>query len=196
MGIPVKLGMKQNVVHRVASICFLAVCTLAPLRAQKAPILAQAPTIRVQSSLVLVDVITQDRKRGLPIRDFKKENFRLFDNRREVPITTFDAGARHDTRAITLWLVVICNQGGLPKLGASAEFLGRNHSFDPHSTIWKPMTASELPIGATTVTPNWIYCLQKTAIRPSDNWLKRSSLFLSRAVRPRAMRLENRRSGN
>src|SRR5438552_8295332 len=131
MGIPVKLGMKQNVVHRVASICFLAVCTLAPLRAQKAPILAQAPTIRVQSSLVLVDVITQDRKSGLPIRDFKKENFRLFDNRREVPITTFDAGARHDTRAITLWLVVICNEGGLPKLGASAEFLGQESLFRP-----------------------------------------------------------------
>jgi hypothetical protein len=85
----------------------------------------------VQSSLVLVDVITQDRKTGLPIRDFKKDDFRLFDNRREVPITSFDAGARYDTRAITLWFVVICNERGLPNLGASAEFLGQESLFRP-----------------------------------------------------------------
>jgi hypothetical protein len=138
---------------------------------------------RVQSSLVLVDVITKDRNSGLPIQDFQKKDFRLFDNRREVPITTFDAGARYDTRPVTLWLVVICNESGLPKLGASAEFLGQESLFRPHSTIWKPMTASELPIGATTATPKWIYCLQKTAIKLSRNWLKRSSPFLSKEVR-------------
>jgi hypothetical protein len=86
---------------------------------------AQAPTIRVQSSLVLVDVISQDLKSGLPIRDFKKEDFRMFDNRHEVPIATFDAGA--DTRPIALWLVVICNEGGV--VGASAEFVGRESLF-------------------------------------------------------------------
>src|SRR5690348_6841473 len=109
----------------VASICFLAVCASAPMAT------AQAPTIRVQSSLVLVDVITQDRKSGLPVRDFKKEDFRLFDNRHQVRIATFDAGAQHDTRPITLWLVVICNESGLPKLGASAEFLGQESLFRP-----------------------------------------------------------------
>ena len=92
---------------------------------------AQAPTIRVQSSLVLVDVITQDRKSGLPVRDFKKGDFRLFDNRHEVRVATFDAGARYDTRSITLWLVVICNESGLPKFGASAEFLGLEALFRP-----------------------------------------------------------------
>ena len=92
---------------------------------------AQAPTIRVQSSLVLVDVITQDRKSGLPVRDFKKGDFRLFDNRHEVRVATFDAGARYDTRSITLWLVVICNESGLPKFGASAEFLGQEALFRP-----------------------------------------------------------------
>jgi hypothetical protein len=86
---------------------------------------AQAPTIRVQSSLVLVDVISQDLKSGLPIRDFKKEDFRVFDNRHEVPIATFDAGA--DMRPIALWLVVICNEGGV--VGASAEFGGKESLF-------------------------------------------------------------------
>ncbi len=123
--------MKQNAAYAVASICFLAVCTSALLASQPPPALAQAPTIRVQSSLVLVNVISQDGKSGLPVRNFKKEDFRLFDNRHEVRIATFDAGERYDTRPITLWLVVICNEGGLPKFGASAEFLGQESLFRP-----------------------------------------------------------------
>src|SRR5439155_22747450 len=94
LGIVVEVGlMKDNIARGVASICFLAVCSSAPWASQQSPGLAQAPTIRVQSSLVLVDVISQDRKSGLPVRDFKKEDFRLFDNRQEVRIATFDAGA-------------------------------------------------------------------------------------------------------
>ena len=91
---------------------------------------------------MLVDVISQNLKSGLPVRDFKKEDFRLFDNRREVRIATFDAGARYDTRSVTLWLVVICNEGGLPKFGASAEFSGEESVFqsalshlDNHETV-------------------------------------------------------------
>src|SRR5947209_20539050 len=122
--------MKDNKAPGVA-FCFLAVCTSASMALQQPTATAQAATIRVQSSLVLVDVITRDRKSGLPVRDFKKEDFRLFDNGHELPITTFDAGARYDTRAITLWLVVICNEGGLPKFGASAEFLGEESLLRP-----------------------------------------------------------------
>ena len=55
----------------------------------------------------------------------------MFDNRHEVRISTFDAGAQYDTRPITLWLVVICNERGLPKFGASAEFLGQESLFRP-----------------------------------------------------------------
>ena len=122
--------MKDNKAPGVA-FCFLAVCTSASTALQQPTATAQAPTIRVQSSLVLVDVIGQDRRSGLPVRDFKKEDFRLFDNRHEVRIATFDAGARYDTRPITLWLAVICNESGLPKLGASAEFLGQESLFRP-----------------------------------------------------------------
>src|SRR5256712_3411181 len=122
--------MKDNKAPGVA-FCFLAVCTSASMALQQPTGTAQAPTIRVQSSLVLVDVIGQDRKSGLPVRDFKKEDFRLFNNRHEVRIATLDAGAHYDTRPITLWLVVICNESGLPKLGASAEFLGQETLFRP-----------------------------------------------------------------
>jgi hypothetical protein len=95
-------------------------------RQSEQPIAAQI-SIRVQSSLVLVDVISQDPKSGLPGRDFKKEDFRLYDNGNEVPIAPFDAGAHYTTRPVILWLTVICNEGG--KIGGSAEFAGREALF-------------------------------------------------------------------
>jgi hypothetical protein len=126
MEMPDKLGsMKQNVARAVASICFLVVCTSFSIDSQQSQPSAQAPTFRVQSSLVLVDVISQNLKSGLPVRDFKKGDFRVFDNRHQVRIATFDAGA--DTRPIALWLVVICNEGGIA--GASAEFMGKESLF-------------------------------------------------------------------
>ena len=86
-------------------------------------------TIKVQSSLVLVDVISQDPKNGLPVRDFKKEDFRVYDNGHEVPIASFDVGALYATRPFILWLVVICNERG--KIGGSAEFVGKESLFRP-----------------------------------------------------------------
>lgn len=77
-------------------------------------------SIRVQSSLVLVDVITKDPKNGLPVKDLRREDFRVLDDGHEVPIASFDAGP-HDARPVLLWLVVICNEGGI-KIGGSAEF--------------------------------------------------------------------------
>lgn len=122
---------KQEFARRVALICFLVGCTSFPIESQQIPTAAQPPTIRVQSSLVLVDVISQDLRNGLPVRDFKEEDFRVFDNQHEIAISTFDAGAEYDTRPITLWLVVICNENGLPKFGASAEFLDQQLLFRP-----------------------------------------------------------------
>jgi hypothetical protein len=56
--------------------------------------------IRVQSSLVLIDVISQDPKNGLPVRDFQKADFRVFDEEKEVSIASFEAGAGHNTRPV------------------------------------------------------------------------------------------------
>src|SRR5450432_2646004 len=101
----------MSVAWGVASICFLSACTALPLAAQQPPTSPETSKIRVQSSLVLVDVISRDLKSGLPVRDFKKEDFRVFDNHQEVPISTFAAGAHNDTRPVILWLIVICNEG-------------------------------------------------------------------------------------
>jgi len=53
----------------------------------------EAVTISVQSSLVLVDVFSQNPQNGLPVRDMKKEDFRVLDNDHEVSIASFEAGA-------------------------------------------------------------------------------------------------------
>jgi hypothetical protein len=83
--------------------------------------------VRIQSSLVLMDVISQDPKNGLPVRDFQKADFRVFDEEKEVSIASFEAGAGHNTRPVILWLAVICNEGG--KVGGSAEFVGKEGHF-------------------------------------------------------------------
>src|SRR5437870_4630171 len=143
---------------RIAGILYLAIIVVAAS--------AQTATIRVQSSLVLVDVISQDLKRGLPVRDFKKEDFRMFDNRHEVRIATFDTGA--DTRPITLWLVVICNERGI--VGASAEFVGKESLFRPALDHLEKHDTVELLIGATTARPSSICCPPQTATVPSACW--------------------------
>ena len=121
----------MSVAWGVAWICFLGACTSLPLAAQQIPASSEATKIRVQSSLVLVDVISRDLKSGLPVRDFKREDFRVFDNQQEVPITTFAAGAHNDTRPVILWLVVICNEGGKSDLEASGGFATKEALFRP-----------------------------------------------------------------
>src|ERR1035437_3228475 len=79
----------------------------------------QVPTFRVDAHLVLVDVVAENAKNKLRTRalltDLAREDFRIFDNGREMPIQSFDVGGRHETRPIALWLIVQCNIGQLPE---------------------------------------------------------------------------------
>ncbi len=111
--------------------CVVLLLFLSPVRIVERPQLPSPgqTTIRVQTSLVLVDVISQNPKNGLPVRDLRKEDFRVLNDGKEVPITAFDAGARNDTRPVIVWLVVICNEGG--KHGGSGEFVGNEAMFRP-----------------------------------------------------------------
>ena len=118
--------MSQFLTLGVVLVSFLISSSFAQQPEQVTP--AQT-TIRVQSSLVLVDVISQDPKNGLPVRDFKKEDFRVYDNGHEVPIASFDVGARYATRPLVLWLAVICNERA--KVGGSREFVGKESLFRP-----------------------------------------------------------------
>jgi hypothetical protein len=87
----------------------------------------------VATSLVLVDVLAQNPKNQLPVNTLSKEDFRLFDNKQEVPITTFDSGAHFSTRPIALWFVVICNEKNNGPNGqeASGLFTGKESLFRP-----------------------------------------------------------------
>lgn len=93
----------------------------------------QTPVFHAGTSLVLVDLIAQDSKTGLPLNTLQKEDFRLFDEGKEVAITTFDSGAHYNTRPIALWFVVICNEknNGTHGQEASGLFLGREMLFLP-----------------------------------------------------------------
>jgi hypothetical protein len=90
----------------------------------------QAPTFHSTSSLVLVDVMALDPKNGLPLNKLNREDFKLFDNGAEVPITTFDSGSHFDTRPVALWLVVICGEQNKGDTG-SGSFLGQEALFRP-----------------------------------------------------------------
>ena len=74
-------------------------------------------------------MISQDPKNGLPVEDFQRSDFRVFDNRNEAPIATFDSGAHLDTRPIAVWLTVICNEQN--KEGGSARYAGKESLFRP-----------------------------------------------------------------
>lgn len=94
---------------------------------------ADVPTFHTQSQLVLVDVLAHDLKTGLPVKDLKRAAFRVFDDKREVPIATFDSGAHGSIRPLALWFIVICNEGGKGDRGgdASGWFSGREALFRP-----------------------------------------------------------------
>lgn len=119
--------------HKLLSGIFLLGCVTASaslsVPSQQAPAPSQTPVIHVQSSLVLVDVITRDPKNGLPVRDLHRQDFRVFDNQQELSISTFDSGAQGDTRPIILWMVVICNEKGIP--GGSDKYAGQESLFRP-----------------------------------------------------------------
>ena len=86
-------------------------------------------TIRVTTALTIAEVSTLDPKTGLPVLDLKKQDFRVTDNGKEVPISTFDSGAQYGTQPVVIWFVVLCNERG--KMGGSAEFVGRVNLFRP-----------------------------------------------------------------
>jgi len=97
----------------VSAIAVLSCLPAARSHAQSPP---ATPTLNVTSSLTLIDVIAENKKTGRreALTDLKREDLRLWDNGHETPITSFDSGAKHATRAIALWLIVQCNDAQPP----------------------------------------------------------------------------------
>jgi hypothetical protein len=78
----------------------------------------EGATIRVTSSMVLVDIITTDGKTGLPLNGAKKEDFHVMDDNHEVDVKSFDSGFNYSTRPIALWFVVQCYQKNWDDFGS------------------------------------------------------------------------------
>ena len=89
------------------------------IASKEVPALPEGEAIfHASTSLVLVDVLTQDSKTGLPLNELKKDDFRMLDNGHQVPILTFDSGAHYGTRPIALWFLMICNQKNWDEQGS------------------------------------------------------------------------------
>jgi VWFA-related protein len=84
--------------------CSLATAfALAPIHAQ-APApqgLSTTPTIKVETRVVLVDVVVTDRK-GQAVSSLHQQDFRIFENGKPQTISAFDEHSRHTARPVDL----------------------------------------------------------------------------------------------
>jgi hypothetical protein len=101
------------------------------INAQELP---PVPTIRVQTSLTLVDIVAEQARKEAHttalLTNLKIDDFRLFQDGHELPIRTFDVGSEHTTRPIALWLIVQCNMG-FPSEWASMFMRGKTQYLKP-----------------------------------------------------------------
>jgi hypothetical protein len=90
-------------------------------------------TFHAGTQLVLVDVIpeyTPDSHSRSLLTELKREDFRVFDNRKEMSIAGFDIGVANQTRPIALWLIVQCPLGFQP--GWASDFIrGKTQYLSP-----------------------------------------------------------------
>lgn len=95
----------------------------------------QVPTFRVDTHLALIDVVAEYTKNKLRTRalltDLKREDVRIFDKGREMPIHSFDVGAYHETRPIALWVIVQCDNIGSPPEWHSGFLRGKAQFLKP-----------------------------------------------------------------
>ena len=105
-----------------------------PALAQTETPLPETTTIRVETSLVLADVIAQSTDAGQHTKslvpNLARGDFRVFDNGHEMQIQSFDTGAKLSTRPIALWLIVQCNLG-FPPEAASGFMKGKTKFLAP-----------------------------------------------------------------
>jgi hypothetical protein len=103
---------------------------------------SKTPTFKVFSRLVLVDVIPEyiKNEHGQSVTlatQLQQESFRVFDNGKEMPISSFDSGREHTTRPIALWLIVQCPEE-LEKGWASDFLRGKTELLKPALKYLEP----------------------------------------------------------
>jgi hypothetical protein len=86
-----------------------------------------APTFRIATNLVLVNVVALNTATRAPIGTLRREDFVLFDNDHQVQIKTFDAGSA--AQPLAVWFLVQCTMPGWDENG-SGTFRGRLSQFE------------------------------------------------------------------
>jgi hypothetical protein len=118
---------------RTSAVVALALAAFISLASSQTPT-EQIPALRIETQLVLIDVVAEIKEKSLHTRalltDLTEQDFRIFDNGHEMPIRSFDTGAHHETRPIALWLIVQCNLG-MPPEWASGFLRGKTTVLRP-----------------------------------------------------------------
>src|SRR5215470_18651233 len=99
--------------------------------------LATAPTIKAESRIVLVDAVVTDKK-GSYLHDLQQKDFRVFEDNKEQPITSFSFGsdpaapAGSQKRYIVLFFdnSSMLAPDQIPARAAAAKFIEKNANPD------------------------------------------------------------------
>ncbi len=83
--------MMLRSVTMCAAILLAAAGASAQTTNDQQPPAASGFTLKVQSDLVLTDIVVRDRKTGEPVRGLKREDFTVLENGKPQQVTSFDA---------------------------------------------------------------------------------------------------------
>lgn len=84
----------------------VALAIASPAWAQK---VTQAP-FRINTTLVLVDILVEDKKTGEAVDDLRQQDFDVRDNGKPVSVSSFADGKAQNPRPLQLWFVLACNE--------------------------------------------------------------------------------------
>lgn len=97
----------------------------------------ESATIKVNSALVLVDVLVQDKRTGDAIGGLEVADFVVRDSGKSITVLEANRGLDEHLRPIQLWLVAMCNVSAWdPILSAKRE--GASASFARNTDLLRP----------------------------------------------------------
>lgn len=100
-------------------VCFCALYGVLPIRAQN----SAEETVRINTRVVFVDTLVQDKKTGTPVRDLTQDNFQVLDNGKPRTLTYFAREGDTRKRPLALVLLLDLNDFGAGKYLQQPEVL-------------------------------------------------------------------------
>jgi hypothetical protein len=109
------------------------------------PDVSKSAPIRVDTSLVTVDVVVEDKKTGEPIKELAKEDFLLRNDGKPTDISSFNRGKDQNLRPLQLWFVLVCDEERHYQVGGrrrtqieSTEMLGASFLAGKTAEVLRP----------------------------------------------------------